>query len=173
MHRTIRRAMWACIVASVLVAAPAGGVVLDRDTGYDARDIDPGPGGFNPDIRSSTRRLSKQGGRRVLAIVVRFYERQGGWPLDVRIDANDGPRVDHLMRTFGEECFVWPKGDRAEAVQGRGATRGDRFVCRVPARVVTPTKSIRWKVETRPPEDSRRLGSFEVDYAPSNHGWYG
>lgn len=173
MHRTIRRAMWACIVASVLVAAPAGGVVLDRDTGYDARDIDPGPAGFNPDIRSTTRRLSTQGGRRVLAIVVRFYERQAGWPLDVRIDANGGPRVDHLMRTFGEECFVWAKGDRAQAVQGRGATRGDRFVCRVPARVVTPTKSIRWKVETRPPENSRRRGPFEIDYAPSNHGWYG
>ena len=173
MHRTIRRAMWACIVASVLGAAPAGAVVLERDTGYDARDIDPGPAGFNPDIRSTTRRLSTQGGRRVLAIVVRFYERQAGWPLDVRIDANGGPPVDHLMRTFGEECYVWPKGDRTEAVQGRAATRGDRFVCRLPARLVTPTKSIRWKVETQPPEGRRRLGPFEIDYAPSNHGWYG
>ena len=153
---------------------PAGAVVLDRDTGYDARDIDPGPGGFNPDIRSTTRRLSEHGGRRVLAIVVRFYERQGGWPLDVRLDATGGPRVDHLMRTFGEDCFVWSKGERAEAVQGRGAARGDRFVCRVPARVLRPSKSIRWKVETRPPEDSAPRGStFEIDYAPSDRGWYG
>ena len=110
----------------------------------------------------------------MFAIVVRFYDRQGGWPLGVRIDASGGPRVDHVMRTFGEECFVWPKGERAEGVQGRGATRGDRFICRVPAQTVTPTNSIRWKVETLPPDDSTPRGStFEVDYAPSDRGWYG
>ncbi|MEX1262875.1 MAG: hypothetical protein WEE66_02900 [Actinomycetota bacterium] len=173
MHRMIRWLVSACFLASVLPFTPAGAVVLDRDTGYDARDIEPGPGGYNPDIRSTTRRVSERGGRRVLAIVVRFYGRQGGWPLDVRLDAMGGSRVDHLMRTFGEECYVWPKGDRAEGVQGRGATRGDRFVCRVPARVVTPSKSIRWKVQTRPPDGSRRLGIFEIDYAPSDRGWYG
>ena len=174
MRRMICLLVPACFLASVLPVTPAIGEVLDRDTGYDARDIDPGPAGFNPDIRSTTRRLSKHGGQRVLAIVVRFYERQGGWPLDVRIDANGGPRVDHLMRTFGEDCFVWAKGNRADTVQGRGATRGDRFACRVPARLVTPSKSIRWKVQTLPPEDSAPRGStFEIDYAPSDRGWYG
>ena len=173
MYRMIRWPVFACFLVSVLPVTLAGAIVLDRDTGYDARDIRPVPGRDNPDIRSTTRRLSRLDGRRVLAIIVRFYERHGGWPLDVRIDANGGPRVDHMMRTFGEECFVWPKGDREEAVQGRGAARGDRFVCRVPARVVEPRKSIRWKVQTRAPDGSLRLGAFEIDYAPSNRGWYG
>ncbi|MGZ8603073.1 MAG: hypothetical protein ACXWXN_11220 [Actinomycetota bacterium] len=173
MRRTIRCLVPACFLTLVLGATPAAAVVLDRDTGYDARDIDT-ESRFDPDIKSTTRKLSTHDGRRVLAIVVRFYERVAGWPLEVRLDANGGPRVDHIISTFGEECYVWPKGHRSEGVPGRASARGDRFVCRVPARTVSPSKSIRWKVHTRPPEDSAPHGStFEIDYAPSDRGWYG
>jgi hypothetical protein len=173
MRRSIGILLPACFVVIALGVTPVSAIVLDRDTGFDARDVN-APPQYNPDIRSTTRKLAVHDSGRVLAIIVRFYQRDGGWPLQIRLDANGGPRVDHLMRTFGEECFVWPKGRRDDGVQGRGSARGDRFVCRVPAGTVSPTKSIRWKVRTLPPEDAPALrGAFETDYAPSDRGWYG
>ena len=171
MRRTIRWLVPVSALSILLAFTPAGAVVLDRDTGFDADDIEGSR--FDPDIRSTTRRLARVEGRRVLAIVVRFYERSGGWPLRIRIDARGGPRVDHIMNTFGDDCFVWPKGHRRDAVVGRAKARGDRFVCRVRAHAVSPTKSIRWKLQTLPAEDSAPHGSpFEIDYAPSDRGWY-
>ncbi|MBA3764687.1 MAG: hypothetical protein H0X05_04165 [Actinobacteria bacterium] len=170
MRRTIGTLLPLCFVVMAVVT-PASAVVLDRDTGFDARDVK-SDSPFDADIRSTTRKLSTRDGGRVLAIIVHFYEADGGWPLEVRLDANGGPRVDHVMRTFDEECFVWPKGRRDDGVQGRGSARGDRFVCRLPARRVSPTKSIRWKVRTSPPEDAPARGAFEIDYAPSDRGWY-
>ncbi|MGH2629763.1 MAG: hypothetical protein ACRDHI_04285 [Actinomycetota bacterium] len=167
MRPSIRPLIPACILATVLGVVPAEAVVLDRDTGFDARDMDP----QEPDIASTTRKLSTHQGRRVLAIIVRFYDRDAGWPLRVHLDATGGRRVDHVMNAFGEECFVWPKGDRNAGKSGRASARGDRFVCRVPARWVSPTKSISWKVCTRPPEDPSP--GFEIDHAPSDQEWYG
>lgn len=71
-----------------------------------------------------------------------------------------------------DECNVWRKGHHRDLVEGKSHLRGGRFVCRVPARAVSPTKSIRWKVRTRVPDGSRRETEFEIDYAPSNRGWY-
>lgn len=152
-------------------ATPAAAAVIDRDTGFDANDIPPN-GHIDPDIQSTTRRLAEREGRRVLSIVVRFYERHGWWPLWIRLDARGGPRVDHIVSTFGDQCYVWPKGRRHDGVEGRASAHGDRFVCRMPARTVSPTKSIRWKVRTKVPDGSRRGSDFVIDYAPSDRGWY-
>jgi len=169
MHRTFRLLVPASVLAALLAPSPATGVVLDRDTGFDPRDVETAMR-FDPDISSTTRRLATHGGRRVLAIVVRFYDPVAGWGLRILLDAKGGPRVDHIMNTFGEDCFVWPKGHRRDAVEGRAVARGRRFVCRVPARTVSPAKSIRWKVRTQPPEEPDE--TFVIDHAPSDHGWY-
>jgi hypothetical protein len=153
------------------LTSAAATVVIDRDTGFDANDVPPA-GRNDPDIRSTTRRLTQLEGRRVLAIVVRFYEEHGWWPLWIRLDARGGPRVDHIVSTFGDQCYVWPKGRRRDRVEGRASVDGDRFVCRMPAREVSPTKQIRWKVRTQPPDGSRRGSDFVMDFAPSNRGWY-
>ncbi len=159
------------VVACVLETVPAvADTVIDRDLGHDERDIEPRPG-RDPDIRSTTRKLVVNDGRRVLAIVVRFYEDHPRFALEVRLDARGGPRVDHIM-SVQSECNVWRKGHRRDHTTGTSHLRGDRFVCRVPARVVSPTKSIRWKVRTKVPDGSRRGTGFEIDYAPSNRGWY-
>ena len=171
----MRRAICAvvgCLVAMSLAASPAVAVVVDRDTGFDANDIPPN-GHIDPDIRSTTRKLvDRDTGSRVLSIVVRFYERHGWWPLWMRLDARGGPRVDHIVSTFGDQCYVWPKGHRSDGVQVRGVAHGDRFVCRMPARLVSPTKSIRWKVRTKVPDGSGSAGTFVMDFAPSDRGWY-
>jgi hypothetical protein len=160
-----------CLVAMSLVATPAVAVVIDRDTGFDANDIPPN-GHIDPDIRSTTRKLVvRDDGGRVLSIVVRFYERHGWWPLWMRLDARGGPRVDHIVSTFGDQCYVWPKGHRHDGVEVRGNAHGFRFVCRMPARLVSPEKSIRWKVRTNVPDGSG--SEFVMDFAPSDRGWYG
>ena len=171
MRRTIGPLVSAVILSALLCMPSATAVVLDRDTGFDPDDVD-SPSRFDPDIRSSTRKLSTRDGRRVLAIIVRFYERDAGWGLGVRLDARGGHRADHLMSTLGQDCYVWPSGSRGERVQGRASAHGERFVCRVPARVVSPNKSIRWKIHTHVPDGSRLSRTdFEIDYAP-DQGWY-
>ena len=66
------------VVACALAAAPAANAtVIDRDTGYDERDIEPRPE-RDFDIRSTTRKLTVNDGRRVLAIIVRFFEHHPG-----------------------------------------------------------------------------------------------
>jgi hypothetical protein len=155
-----------------LGVTPAGAAPIDRDIGFDANDI-PSNGHIDPDIRSTTRKLAERGGRRMLSIVVRFYESNAGWPLWIRLDARGGPVVDHIVNTFGDSCFVWPKGHRRDGVQVRATAHGRRFVCRMPAHVVSPTKSIRWKVRTQAPDGSRRDSDFVMDFAPSDRGWYG
>lgn len=170
-----RFAFWLSAVSllgsSLLADVPAANAaVIDRDTGYDERDIRPGPG-RDPDIRSTTRRLAVNDGRRVLTIVVRFFEDHPKFALEIRLDARGGPLVDHIM-SVQSECSVWQKGRPRDLVAGRSHLRGGRFVCRVPARAVSPTKSIRWKVRTMVPDGSRRQTGFEIDYAPSNRGWY-
>ena len=160
-----------CLVATSLAAGPAMAVVIDRDTGFDANDVPPN-GHIDPDIRSTTRKVVvRDEGGRVLSIVVWFYERHGGWPLWMRLDARGGPRVDHIVSTYGE-CHVWPKGHRRDKVEVRAKAHGARFVCRMPARLVSPTKSIRWKVRTKAPDGSG-AGEFVMDFAPSDRGWYG
>ena len=159
------------VVACVLASAPAANAtVIDRDTGYDERDIEPRPG-RDPDIRSTTRKLTVNDGRRVLAIIVRFFEDHPRFALEIHLDARGGPGVDHIM-SVQTECNVWRKGHRHDLVEGTSHLRGGRFVCRVPARAVSPTKPIRWKVRTKVPDGSRRATEFEIDYAPSNRGWY-
>jgi hypothetical protein len=160
------------LIACVLAAgASASATVIDRDTGFDANDIPPN-GHIDPDIRSTTRKLAVHDGRRVLTIVIRFYERHAWWPMWIRIDARGGPRVDHIGSTFGDQCYVWTKDRRRDGVEVRGDAHGRRLTCRMPDRLVSPTKSIRWKLRTKVPDGSRR-GSFVIDYAPSDRGWYG
>ncbi len=169
---TLHRLPSALVFVCVLLATfPAGATVIDRDTGFDPRDVPP-LGHADPDIESTTRKLVSDDGRRVLSIVVRFYGRQGWWPLSMRLDARGDPRVDHFIITDSHHCYVWPKGRKRDRVEVRGDVHGSRFVCRLLARQVSPTKSIRWKVRTNYPDGSRG-SDFVVDYAPSAHGWYG
>ena len=82
-----------------------------------------------------------------------------------RVHATARPR---LGRSAPREV---PFGVRLDL--GRRSLRGRRFVCRMPARLVSPTKSIRWKIRTKVPDGSRRDTTFVIDYAPSDRGWYG
>jgi hypothetical protein len=168
LHRLAPALVLVCLLLATL---PASATVIDRDTGFDPRDVPP-LGHADPDIESTTRKLVSDDGRRVLSIVVRFYGRQGWWPLWMRLDARGGPRVDHIVSTFSDQCYVWPKGRKHDGVEVRGDVHGSRFVCRMPAQRVSPTKSIRWKISTKYPDGSRG-SDFVVDYAPSDHGWYG
>jgi len=159
------------LVAGLIATMPAvGATVLDRDIGVDERDIEPRPG-RDPDIRSTMRKLVVNDGRRVITIVVRFYEEHPRFGLEIRLDALGGPRADHIMSVVSE-CNVWRKGHRRDHVTGRSHLRRGRFVCRVPARAVSPTKPIRWKVRTTVPDGSGPDTEFEIDYAPSDRGWY-
>jgi hypothetical protein len=166
--RHVGRAIVAiCLV--VAVAGPAAAVVIDRDTGYDPRDIEPQQGFQPPDISSTTRRLATVDGRRVVAIIVRFYE-QAASRAEVRIDAAASPRVDHLMLigSTGEPvCYVWAKGGRQDQVEGQVGWRRGRIACRVPSRLLDPDKAIRWKVRAEASD-----GGFEPDFAPDGRGWY-
>lgn len=156
----------ACLVAGGPIAAAD---VLDRDTGFDPDDV-PSVGRIHPDIRSTTRKLVVHDRRRVVAIVVRFYETDAGYPLAIQLDARGGPQLDHRLLTFSDHCLLWRKGHHRRTV--RFAARGRRAVCRFPARFVDPTKSIRWKLWTYPPDGSRTARGFVMDHAP-DHGWYG
>jgi hypothetical protein len=158
----------ACLV--VAVAGPAGAVVIDRDTGYDRRDIEPEQNFQPPDISSTTRRLATVEGRRIVAIVVRYYERSATGRVNVRIDASGGRRVDHrmLITAFADPgCWIWPKGDRDARVAGKVGWRSERVACRVAARHLDPDKAIRWKVRAEASD-----GGFEPDFAPDDRGWY-
>lgn len=157
-------------MATAMALPASAGTVVDRDTGSDPRDIEPQDGFQPPDISSTTRRVATVDGRRVVAIVVRFYERSAGGRIDVRIDATAGPRVDHrmLLWAFADPgCWVWTKGDRDGRVRGKVGWRPDRVVCRVPARVLDPDGEIRWKVRAEAND-----GGFEPDFAPDGRGWY-
>ena len=157
-------------LALAQVARPAD--VFDRDTGFDPDDAPSGSGRIHPDIRSTTRKLVVRDGRRVIAIVVRFYEADAGYPLAIQLDARGGPQLDHRLLTFSDSCLLWRTGHRGDRRTVRFAARGRRAVCRFPARFVDPTKSIRWKLWTYPPDGSRTARGFVMDHAP-DHGWYG
>jgi hypothetical protein len=159
----------ACLVAGGPIAAAD---VFDRDTGFDPDDVPSGSGRIHPDIRSTTRKLVVRDGRRVIAIVVRFYEADAGYPLAIQLDAREGPKLDHRLLTFSNSCLLWRTGHRGDRRTVRFAARGRRAVCRFPARFVDPTKSIRWKLWTYPPDGSRTTRGFVMDHAP-DHGWYG
>ncbi|MGH2539426.1 MAG: hypothetical protein ACRDGK_02790 [Actinomycetota bacterium] len=159
-------------LATAASASAASAVVVDRDTGYDPRDVEPRDGFYPPDVSSTTRRLTAVDGRRVLALIVRFHQRSGRGHIEVRLDSEGDRRVDHLMliTDFADPvCWIWPKGARGDRVEGRLAWRsGARVACRAPARTVHPRKSIRWKVTAEPND-----GGFEPDHAPDDRGWYG
>lgn len=158
----------ALVVVATLVAVPAAGArVIDRDFGYDERDIEPREG-RDPDIKSTMRKLAVNDGRRVLTVAVRFYERRPRFGMRIRLDARGGLRVDHIM-SWESECAVWRKGHRRDFVKGRYQKVNGRYICRVPARAVHPSKAIRWKLRTVPPDFAP---DFEIDYAPSDRGWY-
>ena len=171
MRRSVIILLGGSLVAAAWASA-ASAVVLDRDTGYDPRDVEPRDGFQPPDVSSTTRRLSAIDGRRVLAVVVRFHERSGGGRIEVRLESEGDRRVDHLMviSDFADPvCWIWPKGARDDRVEGRLAWRSRaRVACRTPARTVHPDKPIRWKVLAEPND-----GGFEPDHAPDDRGWYG
>ncbi|HET6712339.1 MAG TPA: hypothetical protein VFI59_01310 [Actinomycetota bacterium] len=163
-----RAAVAVCLI--VAVAGPAGAGVIDRDTGYDPRDIEPERDFQPPDVSSTTRRLAAVDGRRIVAIVVRYYVRSATGRVNVRIDASGGRRVDHrmLIAAFADPgCWIWPKGDRDARVTGKVGWRSERVACRVAARFFEPDKAIRWKVLAEASD-----GGFEPDFAPDHRGWY-
>jgi hypothetical protein len=168
----LSRSIAVTIVGAVVVATvgAAGATVTERDIRFDPRDIERQSGFQPPDISSTTRRVAAVDGRRVVAIVVRFFERSASGRVIVRIDASGGRRVDHrmLIIAFADPgCWVWPNGDRDAGVSGKVAWRAARIACRVPARVLAPDKEIRWKVRAEAGD-----GGFEPDFAPDDRGWY-
>jgi hypothetical protein len=92
----MRRCTWtlALIAAVVLgTAVPVGARGWYIDTAHDPDDRP--VMGYDPDIRSTTRKVSAVNGDRVLRIVVRAYEDFGlYWFVTVRLDTRGGRLVD-------------------------------------------------------------------------------
>ncbi|MGZ8582269.1 MAG: hypothetical protein ACXWXG_02965 [Actinomycetota bacterium] len=141
-----------------------------RDTGYDPDDR--AVLGYDPDIISTTRRVSMTSARRVLAVIVRSQEDfEIYWGVEVRLDSRGGRRFDYWMDLHdndsgGYGCWVREAGRDGGGVRGRFVYGTDRVVCRVRIGVEHPDKRIRWKLIST----SRYEGVTE--YAPNDRGWY-
>jgi hypothetical protein len=132
--------------------------------------------GFDPDIKSTGRTVWRgEDGRRRLRIGFRAYERLGlWWFVTAHLDSLGGKTWDFKMSIWnadlsGKGCVVCPRGHPGQSVDGYFSQRENRATCRVPLRLVTPTKRIRWNLESRtgygPPG--------EADFAPDDRSFYG
>jgi hypothetical protein len=164
-----RLVLTAMCVGLVLSAGPA---LAYTDRGFDPDDrrvI-----GFDPDIRSTVRKVwTTDGSSRALRVKFQAYERLGNyWSVMVFLDSRRGPKADYVIELdnadmSGKGCSVYPRGHRGQEVPGSFRQRRDTALCRVRARLVDPTKRIRWRL--RSPSG---YVHDNVDIAPNGGGWY-
>lgn len=103
---------------------------------------------LDPDIRSTTRRVTVRDGHRFLTIAFHAYEALGDyWFVRTRLDSRAGPERDYKMLIANEEggaCLLYRPHE--DSVRGKFSQASHRAACRIPARFVRPTKQIRWKI---------------------------
>ena len=162
------RVVLATILATLLLTpAPA---LAYRDKGHDPDDR---PAlGFDPDIRATVRSvwLTEHAGRQ-LRVKFRAYERLGvWWFVNVRLDSRGGPQVDYVIflsdQDLGGSGCAIRRGLPGPPVEGSFSQERDRASCRVPARLVRPTKKIRWKLVSPSGYDGTS------DAAPNGSRWF-
>lgn len=151
------------------------------DTELDPDDVPVDPGSCcqqDPDIRSTTRKVAVDDGRRSLFITFRSFESLVGyWTVSVPLDTRGGGRIDARMRIHDSGVGPTGCGVRflAKGPRRRGRLSlplvGDRATCRVPLAWVHPNKRIRWKLISRAGVEGSEPGVDE--YAPDDHGWFG
>lgn len=162
-----------------LLSAPGHAAVRQQfDVGYDPDDR-PADGWVDPDIRSSTRKVSlDDDGRRWLAIRFTTYDvLQIYWTVVVRLDIRGDQRTDAKLAMTDDGAGTWgcrfkPKLD-APWRDGRFHFVGRLLlehggVCRVPMAWVQARKPIRWKIFS---PKSVEPGHRVDEYAP-DRGWY-
>ena len=154
--------------------------VLYRDTKSDPDDVPIDPGSCcqqDPDLQSSTRKVTISGARRALFITFRTYEAlEGYWAVIVRLDTRGGPLVDAGMSIHDSGLGPRGCGVRLKSAnhRRRGTLQisddGDRATCWVPLRWVHPNKRIRWKLISLAGQEGSEPGVD--DHAPDDRGWY-
>ena len=190
-HRALRarRAILAAVAAAVATAAlalPASATTamrrdpLYKSTGYDPDDIPIDEGSCcqqDPDVRSTTRKVTTSSRGRSLFITFRAYETLlGYWTVHVRLDTRGGTRSDANMRLADSGVGPTRCGVRflADGPRRQGKLIlpmfGDRATCRVPLRWVHPSKRIRWKLFS--PAGAEGTEPRVDEYAPDDRGWY-
>jgi hypothetical protein len=165
----VKRLAFAVLCAFLIL--PAESALAYQDRGFDPDDRS--HGGVDPDIRSTVRTVwTTESGLRSLRVSFRAYEELAlcCWLVTAALDSREGHRPDYLIEFStpegGFECIVFPRGERfTQWVEGALRENGDRVSCRVPVRLVSPTKRIRWRLHT----DS---GYFARADAAPDHGWY-
>jgi len=170
------------LVAVLTLAAPAAPLANDgstsraavgyRDVGYDPNDRP--VVGYDPDIRSSLRRVYPTDDGRMLKVKVTAHERLGvWWYMEVFLDTRGGPEPDAKM--FLANGDLSGRGCSIATLRGPDHWRRGRFrqhhrwtSCRVRAGFVKPDKRIRWRIVS--PSGYEEPEST-TERAP-NHGWY-
>lgn len=152
-----------------LAGAPAQAGYGYRDTGFDPNDVSESD--FVVDVRSSTRKVWQDDhGNRWLTITIRAHDSLSGhFEVVASIDAQGGPiRESHAVFVAfeGDQWCYWTNGDDGSILPLR--IDGPTATCRIPMRLIEPTKRIRWRLRSPHPE-SQSQGL--VDRAP-NTGWY-
>jgi hypothetical protein len=152
--RPVILAVVAAAVATSALTLPASAATPMRrnplyvDTGYDPDDIPIDEGSCcqqDPDVNSTTRKVTTSTKGRSLFITFRTYERLlGYWTVRVRLDTRGGPHTDAKMRLADSGVGPTRCGVRflAEGPRRQGSLRlprsGHRATCRVPLRWVHP-----------------------------------
>jgi hypothetical protein len=156
------------ILVALTVIVP-GRALAYEDTGYDPADRD----GDYPDIRTTTRRVWTNDGRRFLRISFTGEEKLGiaaYWEMAVRLDTRGDRSFDVLMRFWdldmsGTGCFARKRGG-GDRIDGTLHLRSHGASCRIRTGRFRPTKEVRWKLK------SPALHTpGEVEVAP-NSGYY-
>jgi hypothetical protein len=152
-----------------LLVLPAESALAYQDRGFDPDDRR--VVGYDPDIRSTVRTVWTTDGGRALSVKFRAYEELGVyWDVTAYLDSRGGHRADYLIDMVnadqsGAGCRVYRRKHSERAVDGRFRQHGDRARCRVPARLVHPTKRIRWRLRSE-------SGYVDTVEAAPDHGWY-
>jgi hypothetical protein len=160
------------VLSLVLAATLPGWAAADyRDTHSDPNDR---PSvGTDPDLLSTSRRVTTVNGRRVLIVSVRAYEEfDTAWSIRTRLDSRDGPRRDFVMYIYdadqaGRGCRFYSAGHPEDFIRGRFTEIADRVACRIYLKFVDATKRIRWQLYSI----SQWKGGT-ADHAPNGGGWF-
>ncbi len=170
----------AALTSPASAATPAERDPVYVDTGYDPDDVPIDEGSCcqqDPDVRSTTRKVTTGTNGRSLFITFRTYERLlGYWTVRVRLDTRGGPHTDAHMALRDSGVGPTRCGVRflAEGPRRQGTLRlpqgGRRATCRVPLGWVHPSKRIRWRLLSPAGLEGTEPGVDE--FAPDDRGWY-
>ena len=168
----MRRLIVGALAASLVVAfLPGPAVRADfgyRDSGTDPDDVDPFE--YVVDLRATTRKIWQDDhGHRWLSVTIWGHHHLGkDWEVVASIDARGGSLRESRIYFIGlgvDTRCVWFDGDDSETFPIFRS--GSRATCRIPLRLIAPTKRIRWRLRSPFPATYGNT----VDLAP-DVGWY-